>query len=367
MMQTPALPGQPGLQAQATTPQKSRGPLRRLLGSEVAAAEAVFNAGMELIVPQEQTQRQAFASLLPYLYVLRNKGCSWQQLTHLLTECGFMLKASTVRAYYSEMLATRQGICQEQMNKHMLLLAEGRKKTQGAETPSLTEKVLAMMKRQKATAESNAESKLEALFASPCSSPGPGPAMYTGPGETATPPHVENNKTAFRPTPENQSAAPVALHARMASGPLNQAAPLSKNPAFLASDHACVAPDLTKKAHARGAAPSWPTVNADTPAPPLLRCQPMAEGIKPLARRDGVPAAVYVPGKMAHPAVPNLMLTLEQRLSSADLEFLNLQTGEVRVETLHEKRFRVLWTVPIPMSPSRTGHQFTKMDMSLFR
>lgn len=47
-----------------------------------------------------------------------------------------------------------------------------------------------------------------------------------------------------------------------------------------------------------------------------------------------------LPGDLEHPAVPGLMLSLEQRLFSVGLEFVNLDTGEVRLESPFEKCFR---------------------------
>lgn len=124
---------------------KARGPLQRLPGAEISTAEIVFQAAMVLLVPEDRTNRKEFESLMPYLYVLRNKGCSWAQLTKLLTDCGIRLQPSTVRSYYSEMLATRKDICQAQLQEHLLLLAQIRKETEGAELSDIAGRVAALM------------------------------------------------------------------------------------------------------------------------------------------------------------------------------------------------------------------------------
>lgn len=141
---------------------KPRGPIQRMPGSDFSTAEAVLKAAMLLLVPEDITQRQAFEKVMPYLYVLRNKGCSWPQLTKLLADCGFTLQPSSVRGYYSEILATRQDICQERMNEQILMLAEIRKETKGVEVSDISGKVSAMMDRQR----SAAAAKIDSMFGS---------------------------------------------------------------------------------------------------------------------------------------------------------------------------------------------------------
>jgi len=47
--------------------------------------------------------------MLPELYVLRDKGCSFEQITTLLNRCGLKLQPSTVKNYYNEMLVAGVG------------------------------------------------------------------------------------------------------------------------------------------------------------------------------------------------------------------------------------------------------------------
>lgn len=78
------------------------GPLRRLPSAAISTVEASLQAAVEQLVPDDQTQRKAFDALMPYLYALRNKGCSWPQITKLLTDAGFVLQPSSVRGYYGK-------------------------------------------------------------------------------------------------------------------------------------------------------------------------------------------------------------------------------------------------------------------------
>ena len=71
-----------------------------------STTRVAFEATKALTTPDDQSQRKAFVTLMPYLYVLRNKGCSWPKLAGLLNGCGFSLQPATVRTYYtSEIVA----------------------------------------------------------------------------------------------------------------------------------------------------------------------------------------------------------------------------------------------------------------------
>lgn len=81
--------------------------------------------------------------------------------------------------------------------------------------------------------------------------------------------------------------------------------------------------------------------------------------------RAGVPQEVYLVGDLEHPAVPGLLLSLNQRLSRNLLEIEDHQLVR-RNETVKEKQFRISWTKPIPSTPTTTAKDFTEIDFSLF-
>lgn len=318
----------------ATRPPR-RGPLQRLPAGDFSTAEEVLKAAAFLAVPENQTQRQAFEGLMPYLFVLRNKGFSFQQLAGLLTACGFNLKPSSVGIYFNKIAAARKDFCQQHMSEHTLQLAEVRRETKGAEMSSITGRVEAIMSRQRTMAAE----KLDAVFGSspvaasptvapvlPVATPAPPPPPAVEAPGTVTP-RVENKETGLRPAPQNAGVGPERV---------NQA----------------------EKSAVQSEARSQPSV---------WTCSPLPEGVKSLEERDGVPKDMYLPGNLEHPAAPGIWLSLEQRLSSVALEFVNSTDGEIRLETPHEKRFRILWKTPIPPTETRTGGSFTKMDMSLFK
>lgn len=112
--------------------QKLSGKLHRISGADASTAEVILQAATVLLVPEDRTNRKAFESLMPYLYVLRHQGHTWIQLTKLLRDCGFRLQQSTVRSYYSEILAAQPDIGKALLPEHLLLLTQISKKTEGA-------------------------------------------------------------------------------------------------------------------------------------------------------------------------------------------------------------------------------------------
>lgn len=84
-----------------------RTPRHRISAIDLAAGEAFLDIVSLLIVPDDQSQRQAFEKLMPQIYLIRNKGYSYTQIANTLAEIGFKIKPSTVRNYYQEILATR--------------------------------------------------------------------------------------------------------------------------------------------------------------------------------------------------------------------------------------------------------------------
>jgi len=136
--------------------------LQRLPAQDFSTAEEVLKAAAFLSVPENQTQRQAFEGLMPYLFILRNKGFSFEQIAGLLAACGFNLKSSSVRGYFNKIKAERKDFCQQRMSEHTLLLAEIRRETKDADMSAITGRVEAIMTRQRTMAAE----KLDAVFGS---------------------------------------------------------------------------------------------------------------------------------------------------------------------------------------------------------
>lgn len=378
------------------------GPLHRVGASDFAVAEEVLKTAALLIVPEDQTQRQAFEKLMPHLYVLRNKGCSFLQLAKLLGEVGIRLQPSTVRSYFSEMLATRMDVCQAKMNEQIALMAAIRSETAGVDVAAISGRVNAYHERL----QSAAAPKVDSLFGAPSLSMSHRTIEMEGqPQITAPVPAAQRASVAQRPPvaqalpnnaqdddgqgsdvptgefgllglagpsqrPSGGPAGFFTLDAAPAAKPAARQAPppqAPQDPAPLAQSSA----PAPNPPHQRPVAAPSPARAKATPAAGALkrRLSPLQEGVPPLKRRDNVPVQVYEPGELEHPAIPGLMLNLEQRLYGAALEYYDEDgpdAGEIRMESTDQKRFRVVWRQAVPMTQTRTAQSFTKMDTSLF-
>jgi len=319
---------------------KKTGVWQRLGGEEVSIGSEIMKAATLYLVPQDMTQRQAMATYMPELYVLRNKGCSFAQLASLLVECGVNLQPSTVRIYYGEMLADRLDECQQRMNEQILLMAEVRKATVAVDPSIVSEKLAEINDRQRAFAAG----KIERLF-------GVQEHQITGLPQAAVHEPTKPERATPNPKPlshlfiEDEPVVPNLTAGGQSTIETNH--PLPVEPA-----------------------PQKPPVASPSPQTPdqtrNLRCMALQPGVKPLPQKPHVPAEVYSPGDLEHPAIPGLILNLQQRLSRLSLHYLETDTGETHVESLHELRFRIFWKKPIPMTPSSSSDSFVKMDMSLF-
>jgi hypothetical protein len=322
------------------------GPLRRLHSNDYSVGNAFLEAASAIITPDDLTQRQAFEGYMPNLFVLRNKGCSWAQMAKLLGEAGLVLQMSTVRTYYGEALAARQDICQQRMNEQILLMVEIKKITSGADVAGIGSRVDAILGKQR----TQVTSKLDTTFGSADGPVSPAISSVSPQISTAVPtstvdvplavmPKIENKKTGLRPAPQSQVTSPPVR--------VDNAIPI-----------AAVNPVVPHKTASQNE--TTPLVNLN------LRCCALPAGVVSLKLREGMPKEFYLPGDLEHTSVPGVMLSLEQRLSSVALEFMNTQDGEIRIETQDEKRFRVMWRKPIRITESRTSHEFTQIDESSF-
>jgi ribosomal protein L12E/L44/L45/RPP1/RPP2 len=96
------------------------------------------------------------------------------------------------------------------------------------------------------------------------------------------------------------------------------------------------------------------------------RCMPLQPGIEPFKRRERVSESVYEEGWLEHPAIPGLLLSLEERLYGACLEFVDT-SGETRKETFKERSFRIKWEKPIPKTVGQTDKDFLDINPELFK
>ncbi|APW48623.1 hypothetical protein RA876_19740 (plasmid) [Rhodoferax antarcticus] len=364
--------------------------IHRLSGIDAATAEELLKVAAELIVPDDQRQRLAFIPMMPHLYVMRRKGCSWGQLAKVLNEAGFNLQPSSVRTYYGEELAVRQDLCEARLAESLLAIAAAKKSAFASDRTDLVEQ----LKSKSVQAKAAAAEKINAMFgtgtagiktapgswmagAAPAPATPPGSAKLdtgfdaSGAGAPRPPPSpppapplvektevieapiLENKKTGLRPETTGQS--PVDEES-ITKNTLNSESP---SPGVTPLDDDPIVPVL--KQNKAAAPPSAPAHSDSTALPRQLVCQKLQDGVTPLARRPRMDENMYLPVSLEHPAIPGLFLTLEQRLYGAYLEYTDASDGVIQLESPFEKRFRVKWMKPIPPTISSTDGQFTKM------
>lgn len=133
------------MQVQATQPTH----LHRIAGIDAIAARKVLLITF-LAVEPDQTQRHAFSSLLPEIYMLRNKdGYTFKKITKLLRDCGIKLAEPSVRVYYYQMLPSRKNECIVKMQEQALLWSEIKKETNGMEISAIAGKVAEILERNR--------------------------------------------------------------------------------------------------------------------------------------------------------------------------------------------------------------------------
>jgi hypothetical protein len=319
---------------------------KRPTNLDIDASEAILKAAMALVVPDDLSRRKKFERLMPYIYVLRNKGCSWSQLTSLLIEAGLDLQMSTVKSYYFEMLEGKQDLCQQKMNEQLLLLAEIKEQTSRAEYSSIKERVISQMNQQRIETEDKVNAALGfkkingGLVAVPKVS-----APFPQPVDVA--PTIIKKSAQDTIDEKSNEVDDVGsfglLNTKKTAATGNTSA---KKPTFLENQS------------------NIGTVrNSDNGVQRAFICCPLHGGVTPLKKRDTVEDSVYSEGLLEHPAIDGLLLTLDQRLYGAYLEYKNTVTGEIITEDGTEKRFRILWQKPIKMA---SNSDFTKMNVNLF-
>lgn len=91
---------------------QTRGKLHRVSADQSSIGHELLLQIALLIEPNDQTQRRIFSNYLPEIYFLKKKkGYTFKFITKCLKEIGLNLSASSVRAYYSEMLPKRIQEC----------------------------------------------------------------------------------------------------------------------------------------------------------------------------------------------------------------------------------------------------------------
>ena len=327
---------------------------KRVQIEDIDGIRQVFQMAYLTQEPSERSQRQTVKALLPEIYMLRNKGYSFKQITTFMNSSikDFQLQTSTVRSYFTEMLVGRVDECIARLNEQMIVLSEVDKINKGSEISLIAAKAAAIREKQR----SISSKKVEVVFGLQNEN------LIEGPVD-----QIIAAATPLKKITAAQCAAPPA--------------PIEAD--FVGSEYGLVVP-VTHGAHA-GPAPHVdsipenvffsPPANQEHSEPLIsiesvdknseIVCLSLREDVKPLANPANLGEDFYSDAVLEHPAIPGLWLSLEARLYGAFLE-MN-EAGKVRLESVKEKSFRIRWTKPIPKTPSSTSGNFVKMDLSLFK
>ena len=109
---------------------RSQDQLHRISAENFTLADELLRAASIVTSLEEQ---QSFEKLMPYLYFLRNEGCTWAKIAKLLGEDDFKVQVSTLRSYFSEISASKNNSWHQKMQEQAAALAKIRNKTAGAD------------------------------------------------------------------------------------------------------------------------------------------------------------------------------------------------------------------------------------------
>lgn len=357
-----------------STVAQKRGRLHRIAAEDFSFVEEALKTAELLIVPEDQTQRAAFEKLMPHLYVLRNKGCSWPQLTTLLSKAGFKLQPSTVRTYYSEMLVKSMNLCQARMNQQIDLMAKLREENAQVAAGSSSLSTLAQrVTSQMAKLQQQNSKRMNEMFGDPSLPATSIPTTPVKPASTPLPEPVPVPTIAPK-SKTSEESADIDQFGLLGLGSVERS---PDRPAGFFSLDTESTPDVTVRPKTHVAHPSaqrktTPSSDQEAVSESTIkkRCAPLISSIVAMKKRENVPKEVYEPGEMDHPAIPGLILTLEERIYGAALEYCDTtgdEAGVYRTETAEEKRFRVTWRKVVPMTQTRTADSFMQLDTALFK
>ena len=324
---------------------------KRVQIEDLDGIREVFQMAYLTQEPSERSQRQTVKALLPEIYMLRNKGYSFSQITDFMNSSikKFQLQTSTVRSYFTEMLVGRVDECIARMNEQMLMLSEVNKINKGAENSRIAAKAASILERQR----SLANKKVDEVF---------------GSQKTISDDGHEKHALAAASTPEKimaaQSAAPPApIGADIVGSEFGLTASVNQVDSGHKLDASPVNAFFSAPADIEPLESVDSAVSADKSSE--IICMPLRDGVKPLAKRTDLGEDFHSDAILEHPAIPGLWLSLEARIYGALLEMD--EAGKVRLESVTEKSFRIKWTKPIPAAKSATDGNFVKMDLSLFK
>ncbi len=327
-------PGSGGPARPPGVPAAGRGTREKIPAAD--AIEEALRIAAITIRPDEVSGRQLIFRAMPQLYVMRQKGFSYTQLTRLLNEAitgrvgVARLQVSTVKGYYHEFLVERLDEC----NRFLVQATQAADQVKAATQMSPADLEREAMKYARSAAATRA---------------GDGAARLLGLRESVPPGVGAAPRNAAPPQggAAGGAAPPTAARENAGRPPTEAAAP----------PKAVVSP-----AAGEGDGQSVAGVAAAGGQRLVCLAQP-TEFFKPEDTREN-PQEYFSEAVLPHPSIPGLMLTKEQRMAKGRLRYL--LNEEETLENVAQMTNRMKWRRPAAVTPSRTAKDFTPMDMSLF-
>lgn len=293
--------------------------------------------------PDEYSYRAVFKEIMPKLYVMRHRGMSFPQLHKVMHQAGFPIALTTVRTYYNEFLVDMLDECQKFLKRMEKVIENSEKFVEVDRSEHFRQAKAAVRTAVAEAGDARAAAAISAI---------------TG-GALMAPQKAEH---ANEMTPQRPAQLPEPS---MGSGSIeDQAKPdpqWKSNALGRAAIKALDAPAQTDRdAIGREAGRR----NAGQPRG-SARCLTTPDKAQ-IGEADGLPPEVDSEDILEHPAIPELMLTRNQRLFIGRLSYIS-DAGDELIEKGTEMMNRREWTKAAPSIAGRTAEDFVPLDASLFK
>ena len=331
--------------------------------SDVGEIERALQLAAVTLKPDELSGRQLISRLMPHLYILRQKGFSFTQITRVFNDASgnssARLQVASIKAYYNEFIAAQIDNCETTLKKAMEVADQVETLTR-RNPQELVAEAVAMQKMIAASKGTSAANRLVDAQTQR--------AALTG-GD------LKNEKLAPASRPvEKKAPPPAALESPPATGstswvgkegkgsavdeiPIPSRPPVT-NPVPVPEKPAITAPTTPVASKKGGQAAETRALVCTTVPTPETMLAPNDESL------DGVAREFFSDSILEHPSIDALMLSRSQRLYKTRLQYTI--DGAAALETVQQMHNRIKWRKVPKATPSRTEGDFVKMDSSLF-
>jgi hypothetical protein len=302
------------------------------------AIGAALEVAAVAVDPDESSYRVVFREIMPRLYVMRQRGMSFQQIHRHIHQAGFPIALSTLRTYYSACLVEMRQECERHFRKLDRVI-------NGVGKTAEVDRMALRAARTAVCGAAMAEGKTRAAAAI---------KTFAGAGNVAGEPPPS-------PAPETREAAASPLSHKPSTGLELPTEALARGKPQQRVGAPGIAPDTPSCVTTAARQVLRPLSAADASGSPHCLTTPGEAQIKVC---DDLPPEVLSEDLLEHPAIAALMLTRVQRFFTGRLEYRDA-AGVLHLETGKEMVSRREWTPPVPPSVGRTSGDFVELDPTI--